>query len=217
MKLRFAELPYRTDALEPHYSEEMLKLHYQKHHRAYFDKTVELIQGTDLEDQTLEQIIKAAAKDRKQTTLFNNAAQVWNHDLFWRSVMPDGGGEPEAELSELIERDFGSYSELRESLKDHAVNQFGSGWAWLVFDGSKLSATSTGNADNPLVHGKTALLALDVWEHAYYVDYQNRRAEYVDAFLDNLVNWRHAVELMAGARRGSEPGMKRAAGGRSRS
>src|SRR5579872_393345 len=108
MKIRFAELPYRTDALEPHYSEEMLKLHYQKHHRAYFDKTVELIQGSELEDKSLEEIVKAVAKDKKQVTLFNNAALVWNHDLFWRSMMPDGGGEPDGGLMDQIERDFGS-------------------------------------------------------------------------------------------------------------
>jgi Fe-Mn family superoxide dismutase len=218
MKIRFAELPYRTDALEPHYSEEMLKLHYQKHHRAYFDKTVELIQGTELEDKTLEEIIKAAAKDRKSNpVLFNDSAQIWNHDLFWRSMTSEGGGEPDGQLMEQVDRDFGGYSELRQTLKDEAVKLFGSGWTWLVFDGGKLKVTSTQNAENPLVTGGKALLALDVWEHAYYVDYQNRRPEFVDAYLENLVNWRHAAELFDQARRAGETGARRAAGGRSRS
>jgi Fe-Mn family superoxide dismutase len=214
MRIRFAELPYRSDALEPHYSEAMLKLHYQKHHRGYFDKTVELIQGSELEDKTLEEIVKAAAKDREQVILFHNAAQVWNHHLFWQSMMPDGGGEPAGALMDQIERDFGSYPELRQTLKDRAVKLFGSGWIWLVVDGSRLKVVGTANADNPLVSGAGALLALDVWEHAYYIDYQNRRAEYVDSFLESLVNWHHAAERFSQVRAMGETGRRRAAGGR---
>ena len=132
-------------------------------------------------------------------------------------MMPDGGGEPEGELQDQIERDFGGYSEMRQTLKDHAVKQFGRGWAWLVFDGHKLKVATTGNGDNPLASGGTALLALDVWEHAYYIDFQNRRPEYVDGFLENLVNWRHAAELFSQVRRSGEVGQRRAAGGRGRS
>jgi Fe-Mn family superoxide dismutase len=193
MQVSFAELPYAQDALEPHYSARTISFHYDKHHRTYFDTMVKLIQGTKFENMTLEEIVRDSAKDISHATLFNNAAQVWNHDLFWRSMKPHGGGEPKGELRQAIERDFGSVDELLKQLADKAVKQFGSGWAWLVADGGKLSVTSTGNAHGPLASGGTALLALDVWEHAYYLDRQNRRPEYVDIFLKNLVNWDDAA------------------------
>jgi len=196
MKITFADLPYRADALEPYYSAQTVKLHYEKHHRGYFDKTVKAITGTKFEDMSLEDIVRETARDEKYVGLFRNAAQLWNHDMFWRSMRPEGGGRPEGALAQRIARDFGGYESMLEALKDCAVKQFGSGWAWLVFRDGKLSATATHDADNPLVDGATPLLALDVWEHAYYLDYQNRRPEYVAAFLDRLANWRHAAEML---------------------
>ena len=189
MRISFADLPYAPDALEPHYRVQTVQLHYGKHHRGYFDKLSGLIRGTKFEDAGLEDIIKATAKDPAQASLFNNAGQIWNHDLFWRSMRPGGGGEPGGELRKLIDRDFGGHEQMRKQLHDRAVNQFGSGWAWLCYDGGKLSVTSTSNADTPLAHGMTALLAIDVWEHAYYLDYQNRRADFVEVFLSKLVDW----------------------------
>ena len=211
MKVSFAQLPYSQDALEPHYSAKTISFHYDKHHRTYFDNMVKMIQGTNFENMTLEEIITASAKDAAQVGLFNNSAQVWNHDLFWRSMKPNGGGEPKGELRQAIERDFGSVEELRKQLADKAVKQFGSGWAWLVAQNGKLSVTSTANAQNPLVTGGTALVALDVWEHAYYLDRQNRRPEFVDIFLKNLVNWDHAAERFNAAGAHDEDRPRRAA------
>jgi len=193
MQISFAELPYAEDALEPHYSAKTVSFHYGKHHRTYFDTLSKLIPGTKFENMPLEDIVRDAARDQAHVAIFNNAGQVWNHDLFWRSMKPSGGGEPKGELRQAIERDFGSVDEMLKQLADKAVKQFGSGWAWLVNEGPRLSVTSTANAFNPLVSGGTALLALDVWEHAYYLDRQNRRPEYVDIFVKNLVNWDNAA------------------------
>jgi Fe-Mn family superoxide dismutase len=195
MKIAFAKLPYPADALAPHVSEKTVKFHYEKHHRTYFDATVKLVQGTDLETMDLEEIVLTSADH--DATLFNNAAQLWNHDFFWRCMRPDGGGEPAGELERLIERDFGGFGKFRNEFRERAVKQFGSGWAWLVFEGGKLAVTATANAGNPLVMGGAPLLAVDVWEHAYYLDYQNRRADFVDVFLDRLVNWKHAAQALA--------------------
>lgn len=194
MQVSFAPLPYAQDALEPHYSAKTVSFHYDKHHKTYFDTLVKLIPGTKFENMPLEEIIRESARDASQTAIFNNAGQVWNHDLFWRSMKPHGGGEPTGEFRQAIERDFGSVEEMLKQLADKAVKQFGSGWAWLVVDRGKLSVTSTANAHSPLVSGGTALLALDVWEHAYYLDRQNRRPEYVDIFVKNLANWDNAAE-----------------------
>jgi Fe-Mn family superoxide dismutase len=196
MRIAFPDLPYPVDALEPACSARAVSFHYDKHHRGYFEKTVELIKGSRYQDMTLEQIIESTAQEAKSIELFNNAAQAWNHDKFWHSMRPDGGGEPPERLERLIAKDFGSVDRLRHALRDRGVRQFGSGWAWLAFDGDKLFVTSTSNADNPLIEGAAALLAIDVWEHAYYLDYQNRRQEFVDAFLDRLVNWQHAAESL---------------------
>lgn len=196
MRISFGDLPYSMDALEPVYSARTVELHHAKHHRGYFDKTVELINGTKFENMTLEEIVRASADDEKNADLFHNAAQVWNHDLFWRSMQPGGGGKPTGALKRMIARDFGSPDRLCMALHKCGVKQFGSGWAWLVVDGDKLAVTATSNADNPLTAGKTALLAIDVWEHAYYLDYENRRPEFVDAFLDRLVNWEHAGDRL---------------------
>ncbi len=205
MKIAFAELPYPANALEPHYAERMVNLHYGKHHRAYFDNTVKFIKGTKYEDMELEDIVRAAAKDKSTGGLFNNAAQVWNHDMFWRSMRPGGGGEPDGELKRLIEQSFGSYADFRKQMTEKAVTLFGSGWAWLVHDKGKLSIMTTANAEDPLTTGATTLIALDVWEHAYYIEYENRRAEYVEKFFDHLLNWQHAAQMLKGAAAGEAP------------
>jgi Fe-Mn family superoxide dismutase len=192
-------LPWARDALAPVISGNTLDFHYGKHHKAYADKTVELIKGTDLEGATVEAIVAASFGKAERKALFNNAAQLWNHTFYWNSLSPKGGGKPTGRLAELIERDLGGFDKARADLAAAAVGQFGSGWAWLVKDGDKLAITTTGNADTPLTAGKTPLLTLDVWEHAYYIDYQNRRADYVNAVLDKLVNWNFAAENLAAA------------------
>ncbi|OBX75396.1 superoxide dismutase [Faucicola atlantae] len=188
------DLPYSKDALEPHISAETLEFHHDKHHAAYVNKLNELLPGSGLEGKELDEIIKTSAKDDSKTAIFNQAAQVWNHTFYWNSMTPNGGGEPTGELKDKINEAFGSYAKFREEFKNAAVSQFGSGWAWLVADseGGKLSIMKTSNADTPMVHGKVAVLTCDVWEHAYYIDYRNRRPDYVDTFLDNLVNWEYA-------------------------
>ena len=211
MKLVFPDLPYPTSALEPHCSQKTLELHHGKHHRTYFDTTVKLIEGTRFEDMTLDEIVHAAAKDKKHQKLFNNAAQAWNHDVFWKCMHPSGGGKPEGALADRIDQDFGSYDDFRKTLHETAVTQFGSGWAWLVWKRGKLSVLSTSNAETPMVDGATVLLTIDVWEHAYYLDYQNRRPAFLDAFLDHLVNWQHASEMLKeGLSHGEEKVRKRA-------
>ncbi|MFN9001358.1 MAG: superoxide dismutase, partial [Holosporales bacterium] len=168
-----------------------------KHHQTYVTNLNTLIQGTDLDGKSLEEIILLSAKDSNKVGIFNNAAQIWNHTFFWNSMKPQGGGHPVGILAQRIERDFGGYEAFRTEFKQAATTQFGSGWAWLVEDNSKLKVIKTGNADLPMVHGFKALLTLDVWEHAYYLDYQNRRADFVDGFLDHLVNWEFAAANMA--------------------
>lgn len=189
MSITLPELPYAQDALEPVISMNTLSFHHGKHHKAYVDKTNELIQSTPLEGKDLEEVIKTAASNPAQRELFNNAAQVWNHTFYWNSMKPGGGGVPQGELAKLIERDFGSFDAFKKEFKQAGATQFGSGWAWLVLDGDKLKITRTANADLPLVHNQKALLTADVWEHAYYLDFQNRRPDYLAAFLDKLVNW----------------------------
>jgi Fe-Mn family superoxide dismutase len=187
-------LPYDHSALQPVISANTLDFHHGKHHKAYVDTLNKLIAGTEFADLPLEEIIKAAAGRKDQAPIFDNAAQVWNHTFYWRSLKPKGGGEPPAALKRLIEAAFGSVDACKKELAGAAVAQFGSGWAWLVQSGEKLKIAKTGNADNPLAHGEKALLAIDVWEHAYYLDYQNRRADHVNALLDKLVNWEFATE-----------------------
>jgi Fe-Mn family superoxide dismutase len=176
-------LPYALDALEPHLSRETLELHHGKHHQTYVDKLNELVEGSS--DADLDKVILEAEKG----PVFNNAAQHWNHSFYWQCMAPDGGGTPEGELAEAIDREFGSFGALSEKLHEAGATHFGSGWAWLVHDGSKLLVTSTHDADLPLAHSQRALLTIDVWEHAYYVDYRNKRPDYLTAFLDHLVNW----------------------------
>ena len=189
-------LPYAENALEPVISARTISFHYGKHHQGYVNKLNKQVEGTPLAEQPLEAVIKATANP-DQTAIFNNAAQVWNHTFYWNSLKPKGGGKPTGALAEMIDKSFGGFEQFKAEFAKAATGQFGSGWAWLVKDGDKLAVVKTGNADNPLVHGQKPLLTVDVWEHAYYLDYQNRRADYVTAVLDGLINWDFAAQNLA--------------------
>lgn len=190
--VQLAPLPYGQNALEPFISQKTIEFHYGKHHKAYVDKVNELIKGTTFAQLPLEEIMKQTANVPDKAAIFNNAAQVWNHEFYWKSLKP-GGSQPEGELLKKILMSFGSFESLKKELLDAALAQFGSGWTWLVLEGDKLKVVKTGNADNPIVHGQIPLLTVDVWEHAYYLDYQNRRSDYVKALIDNLLNWEFAA------------------------
>jgi len=187
-------LPYADNALDPVISANTLGFHYGKHHKTYVDNLNKLITGTDVADLSLEEIIRSTAGKADKTGIFNNAAQVWNHTFYWNSLSPNGGGEPSAALKQKIEASFGSVEACKKELATAATTQFGSGWAWLVKDGDKLQVTKTSNADLPLTKGMKPLLTIDVWEHAYYLDYQNRRVDYVNAVLNKLINWGFAAD-----------------------
>jgi len=187
-------LPFAEGALAPVISADTLSYHYGKHHKGYIDKLNGLVAGTAFADATLEEIITATRGKPEQAALFNNAAQTWNHTFYWRSLRPDGGGEPPAGLKKRLEASFGSVTECTKALAQAATGQFGSGWAWLVREGDDLKVVKTANADVPLGAGTTPLLTIDVWEHAYYLDYQNRRADYVDALIGKLFNWEFAAQ-----------------------
>ena len=193
-------LPYPQDALAPYISARTLEFHYGKHHQAYITNTNNMVDKTDMASATLEEIVKKTAGNTEKMGLFNNAAQVWNHTFYWNSMKPGGGGAPSGKLAEAIQAAFGSIEASRKELTTAAMTQFGSGWAWLVLDGASLKVVKTGNADTPLVHGQTPLITVDVWEHAYYLDFQNRRADYVTAFLDHLANWEFAAANLAKAK-----------------
>lgn len=193
-------LPYARDGLTPHISEDTLNFHHGKHHNAYVTNLNKLIEGTAHEKASLEEIVKASSGDPSKAGLFNNAAQVWNHTFYWHSMKPGGGGKPTGRIAELIDRDFGSYDEFASAFKAAGGGQFGSGWAWLVLKDGKLAITKTPNAETPITDaGVTPLLTMDVWEHAYYLDYQNSRPNYMASFLDNLVNWDFANQNLADA------------------
>ncbi len=192
MAITLPDLPYATDALAPHLSPETFEFHHGKHHKAYVDNLNKMIEGTDHESKSLEEIIMSS-----EGGVFNNSAQIWNHTLYWNSMAPGGGGTPSGAAGDAINEAFGSYDAFRDEFKKAAVGQFGSGWAWLVLDGGKLAVMATANADLPMKHGKTAVVTCDVWEHAYYIDYRNRRPDYVDTFLDHLIDWK-AVEAALG-------------------
>jgi Fe-Mn family superoxide dismutase len=166
-----------------------LDFHYGKHHKAYVDNLNKLIAGTDLQEKPLEEIIKIAAKDPAKTGIFNNAAQVWNHSFYWQCLKKSGGGTPTGTIGSKINATWGTYDKFAEELKNAGVTQFGSGWAWLVLEGKQLKIAKTANADTPIAHGQKPLLTIDVWEHAYYLDYQNRRPDYLSAVIQNLINW----------------------------
>lgn len=199
MAVQLPPLPYAYDALEPHISARTLEFHHDKHHRAYVDKTNELIAGTDLENEDLETIVRRA-KERGDQKLFNQAGQAWNHAFLWQSLRPESAGGPSGDLAERIENDFDGVDGFTEAFEKEAVEHFASGWAWLVLGGDGLEVISTHDADTALVHaGKTPLLVLDLWEHAYYLDYQNERPKFVEAFLSKLINWDFAAANLAAA------------------
>jgi Fe-Mn family superoxide dismutase len=191
----FPPLPYPDDALAPVISSNTIGFHYGKHHKAYFENVAKLVEGTDFASRTVEEIVRAAQGDPGRTALYNNAAQLWNHTFYWKSMRPNGGGKPSGALAARIDQDLQGYDTFRKQFAEAAVTQFGSGWAWLVENKEKkLQVLKTGNADTPMAQGLKCLLTIDVWEHAYYLDYQNRRADYVNAWLDKLANWDFATQ-----------------------
>jgi superoxide dismutase, Fe-Mn family len=187
-------LPYEQNALAPVISSNTLSFHYGKHHKTYVDTLNKLIVGTEFADMPLVQIVKSSVNQADHTAIFNNAAQTWNHNFYWKSLSPKGGGEPPLALKKMLDASFGGVAQFKKELSAAAVGEFGSGWAWLVQDGEKLKVIKSSNADNPLSESPKPLLAIDVWEHAYYLDYQNRRQDYVNAVLDKLLNWSFAAE-----------------------
>lgn len=189
MALELPPLPFAYDALQPFMSARTLEFHHDKHHAAYVTNGNKLAEAAGLSQLSTEDLIRAAAGDPARAGLFNNAAQVWNHTFFWESIKPGGGGPAVGRAAELIQRDFGSYESFKEKFQAAAVGQFGSGWAWLVLDQGQLKIVTTGNAGTPLTAGQTALSVVDVWEHAYYLDFQNRRPDFVKTFLENLISW----------------------------
>ena len=184
MKFELEPLPYAKDALAPHLSAETLTFHYEKHHQTYMTNLKKLLEGKPEAEKSLEEIVKTSTGG-----VFNNAAQVWNHTFYWKSMKPSGGGEPKGAIADAIKKDFGSFDDFKTQFQTAALGQFGSGWAWLVSEGGKLKIVTTGNAETPITKGQTALITCDVWEHAYYIDYRNVRAKYVETFLANLANW----------------------------
>lgn len=199
MAYELAPLPYEYSALEPCISKSTLEFHHDKHHAAYVSKYNDAVKGTELESKSIEEVIKSIATDASKAGVFNNAAQAWNHSFYWQCMKPNGGGTPTGELAAKIEADFGSFDKFVEAFKAAGATQFGSGWAWLVLDNGTLKVTKTGNADNPITAGQTPLLTMDVWEHAYYLDYQNKRPAYIDDFLGKLVNWDFVAQNLANA------------------
>jgi Fe-Mn family superoxide dismutase len=186
-------LPYAATALEPLMSARALGFHYAKHHKAYVDSLNNLVADeAEMASMGLEELIRATADDASKARIFDNAAQAWNHTFFWSSMKPAGGGKPTGRIADALDASFGNYGKFRAAFTTATVMQFGSGWAWLIADGGKLAVVKTQNAATPMAHGKKCLLALDLWEHAYYFDYQNRRPDYVGAYLDHLVNWEFA-------------------------
>ena len=194
-------LPYDYAALEPHIDEATMQVHHDKHHQAYVDKANAALEGTEFADKPIEEVIENLSQlpDDKPGPVRNNGGGHLNHTLFWESMSPDGGGEPEGELADAINEAFGSFDDFKSKLKDAGVNQFGSGWAWLVHDGSGLAVVSTPNQDSPLTDGKTPLVGVDVWEHAYYLKYQNKRPDYIDAWW-NTVDWSKVAERYSAAK-----------------
>lgn len=191
-------LPFTEDALAPVISAQTFSFHYGKHYKTYCETTAKLVAGTPLDGKSLEEIVAAAAADPAQKKLFNNAAQAWNHVFYWNSLSPKQQ-TPSGKLFDAIKTDFGDLATLNTKLEEAAVGQFGSGWAWLVVENGKLAVTTTSNADLPLIHGQTPLLTIDVWEHAYYLDYQNKRADHVKAVVEKTLNWDFAAKNFASA------------------
>lgn len=189
MAFELPSLPYEKDALAPYMSSETLDFHHGKHHQTYVTNLNNLVKDSDMQDASLEDIVVKSSKDSSMAGIFNNAGQHWNHILFWQCMKPNGGGAMPSELENRINSDFGSVDQFKEAFVQAGTTQFGSGWAWLAIDNGKLVVTKSANASNPLVEGMKPILGCDVWEHSYYIDYRNKRPDYLKAFLDNLVNW----------------------------
>jgi Fe-Mn family superoxide dismutase len=194
------DLPYAYDALEPHIDEATMRVHHDKHHQAYVDKANAALEGTEWADRDVEEVLKnlSSLPDDKQGPVRNNGGGHYNHSLFWQMLSPDGGGEPDGEIGSAIADAFGSFDAFKEQFKEAGIGQFGSGWAWLVHDGTGLAIAKTPNQDSPISSGQTPLLGCDVWEHAYYLKYQNKRPDYIDAFW-NVVNWDYVGQRLADA------------------
>jgi Fe-Mn family superoxide dismutase len=199
MAYELPALPYGYTDLEPHISKTTLEFHHDKHHAAYVSNYNSLIEGTGFADKSIEEVIKAVAGDASKAGLFNNAAQAWNHSFYWNCMKKGGGGAPTGPLADKIKADFGSFEKFVGEFKNAGATQFGSGWAWLVLDNGTLKVTKTLNAENPMTSGQVPLLTMDVWEHAYYLDYQNRRPAYIDTFVESLINWDFVAENFAAA------------------
>jgi len=198
MAIVLPALPFDKNALEPYISSQTLDYHYGKHHNTYVVNVNTLIKETELEHTSLEDIIHESVNDPSKTAIFNNAAQVWNHTFYWNSLKPNGGGLPYGAIKQKIDSDFGNYENFAKALKEAALGQFGSGWAWLILVDGKLSILKTSNADTPIAHSIKPILCIDVWEHAYYLDYKNARADYTDAVIKNLLNWDFANTNLMG-------------------
>ena len=195
MAIELPPLPYADDALDPHISARTISFHYGKHHATYVTNTNALIEGTEHADKSLEEIVRSAGPGG----LFNNAAQVWNHNFYWQSMAPSGGGDPSGDLAAAIDASFGGASNLKQQIVDKGKGNFGSGWTWLVKTADGLEIVNTDDADTPIAHGQTPLLTVDVWEHAYYLDYQNARPAYLETFVEKLLNWEFAASNFAAA------------------
>jgi len=196
MSFKLPKLDYSNDALAPIMSEETLDLHHGKHHQTYIDKLNGFIKDTEMSKMSLEDIILKSSKEKSMTGIFNNASQHWNHNLFWKCMKPNGGGKMPPRLEKKLISDFGTIDEFKNKFKEAGVTQFGSGWCWLSIHNSKLIVTKTANAANPLIENMKPILGCDVWEHSYYIDYRNRRPEYLDKFIDNLINWEYVDSLL---------------------
>jgi superoxide dismutase, Fe-Mn family len=192
-------LPYEYTALEPYISKSTLEFHHDKHHAAYVNNYNTAVKDTDMDSKSIEEVIKAVAGDAGKAGIFNNAAQAWNHSFYWKCMKGGGGGLPSGALLDKINADFGSFDKFVEAFKTAGATQFGSGWAWLVLDNGTLKVTKTGNAENPMTTGVTPLLTMDVWEHAYYLDYQNRRPDYMSDFVTKLIDWDFVAANFAAA------------------
>lgn len=199
MAYELPALPYDYTALEPYISKSTLEFHHDKHHAAYVNNYNAAVKDTDMDKMSIDEVIKAVAGDSSKAGLFNNAAQAWNHSFYWNCMKSNGGSNPSGALADKINADFGSFDKFVEAFKQAGATQFGSGWAWLVLDNGTLKVTKTGNAENPMTAGQTPLLTMDVWEHAYYLDYQNRRPDYINDFVTKLINWDFVASNLAAA------------------
>tara|TARA_B100001057_G_C22838657_1_gene946164 strand:- start:6 stop:599 length:594 start_codon:yes stop_codon:yes gene_type:complete len=196
MNFELPKLDYPKNALSPIMSEETLDLHHGKHHQTYITKLNDFIKDSDMSKMSLEEIISKSSKDKSMSGIFNNASQHWNHNLFWKCMKPNGGGKLPPKLEKKINSDFGSIEKFKKDFIEAGVTQFGSGWCWLSVNNGKLVVTKTPNAENPLIHGMKPILGCDVWEHSYYIDFRNRRPEYLEKFVENLINWEFVESLL---------------------